>query len=83
MPRPGAGARGQRGDVDALGLEPRGRLGLDELGLPRGDGLVDAAAGLTDELAERGLVLGGDVAQPCVQLRRAARPRPRAPSAPP
>ena len=41
-----------------------------ELGLAGGERLAHPAAGLTDELAERGLALGGDLAQAGVQLRQ-------------
>jgi hypothetical protein len=44
-------------DVDALGLELRSGLRLRELLLAGGERLRHAAAGLTDELAERGLLL--------------------------
>ena len=37
--------------------------------LARGERLVHATAGLADELAELGLALGRDIAQPRVQLR--------------
>ena len=60
---------GERRDVDALGLEPRGGLGRGELLLARGERLGHASAGLADELAELGLALGCDIAQPRVQPR--------------
>ncbi len=62
-------ARGHGGDVDTLGLESRGDLGLGELGLLRGQRLGHLPSPLTHELAERGLVLGGDLAHRGVQDR--------------
>ena len=70
MPRAGREPRRQRRDVDGLGGELRGGLGLDDLGLAGGERLVDAAAGAADELAESGLLLVGHVAQLGVQERQ-------------
>ena len=61
--QPAAEPRLEPPQPDALGLEPCRRLGCDELILARTQGLVHAAARLTDQLAERGLVFGSDVAQ--------------------
>ncbi len=58
-----------------LGRELGGGLGLDELGLPGGEGGVHAAARLPDELAGRGLVGRGDVAQLGVEPGERASPR--------
>ena len=71
---PAPPARRQRGDVDALGLEPRGASSAaSDLGLARGERLVDAAARLPDELAERGLLVGGRRRAARVELRERRR----------
>ncbi len=68
MPRTDAGARRERGDVHALGLQSRGGLSFGDLHLTRSERLVHPRARLADELAELRLACRLHIAQPRIEL---------------